>query len=66
MNPGNFQNMAGMSGPTPVGQQPVGTQRAGGQGQIQHIFRMLQQQQHPPGWQTTVTVQQRTNNVLQL
>lgn len=66
MNTGNFQNMAAMRGPTPGGQQQAGQQRGGGQAQVQHIFKTLQQQQHPPGWQTTVTVHQRTQNVIQL
>ena len=66
MNTGNFQNMAAMRGPTPGAQQQAGMQRGGGQAQLEQIFRTLQQQQHPPGWQTAVTVHQRTQNVLQL
>lgn len=66
MNTGNFQNMAAMRGPTAGAQQQADLQRGGSQRQVQHILRTLAQQQHPPGWQTTVTAQQRTQYVWQL
>ncbi len=61
MNPANYPNMAG----PPPGSQG-NQQQAGPQKVQQHIFRMLQQQHVPPGWQTAVAVQQRTTAVWQL
>ena len=64
MNPANFQNMAG----PPPGLQ--GNQRQAGQLQStrvqQLIYRMLQQQQPPQGWQTAVPLEKRTMVVWQL
>ena len=61
MNPANFQNLAG---PPPSNQQQAGQQQ---NTKVQHhIFRMLQQQQTPLGWQAAVPLQKRTRVVWEL
>ena len=67
MNSGIVQNMAAFRGGHGPQQPQGGMQRNDGRQPLKdHIFRLIQQQEHPPGWQTAVTIQQRTINVFQL
>lgn len=61
MNPGSYPNAPG------PGMGPQTEHLKNGRGLIQqHVAQMLQQQQIPPGWQSTVPLQQRLQTVLQL
>lgn len=64
MNPANFHSMKGPSPGLQGNQQQAGQQQ--NMKVQQHIFRMLQQQQPPQGWQTAVPLQQRTMVVWQM
>lgn len=61
MNSGNYPNVPG------PGMGPQADQQRNSRGLIQqHVAQLLQHQQIPPGWQSTVPLQQRLQIVLQL
>ena len=64
MNPANYQNMAGLA-PGFQGNQQPGPQQNNVKVQ-QQIYRMLQQQPTPPGWQAAVSLQKRTRVIFEL
>jgi hypothetical protein len=61
MNPGNYPNVPG------PGMGPQNEPQKNGRGSISaHVTQILQQQQIPQGWQSTVPVQQRLPIVVNL
>ena len=66
MNPGNFQNM---SAPRPQGNPPLGgMQRNGGASTDirPYIYKLVQSQQVPPGWQATLALPTRVGQIHQM
>ena len=76
MNTGNMQNMQGMMAPRGGTGGPQqnhnGMQRPAGVHEMplihvpKHIFAIIQRQQFPPGWKSTLDPQVRVNNIIQV
>ncbi|KAL8872898.1 MAG: hypothetical protein Q9174_001548 [Haloplaca sp. 1 TL-2023] len=66
MNPANFQSMSAQGMPPQANQQPAVRQGNGFSGVQQRIMQVLSQQSAPPGWQSSVPLQQRCHTIFQL
>ena len=76
MNTGNMQNMQGMMGPRggTAGlqqnqngvQRPAATHEMGLNQMQKQIYAILQRQQFPPGWKSTLEPGVRVHNIIQV